>query len=120
MLEASEVCERLGLNGEQGQWDISTDLLTLEQLTWTSLPQVHAHALIKSPEAAHGVNFLGESTTSTCYIHYSSSVLELATTNNEYSLKLASGKTAEKTLRKLAWNVDDLSRLNDSRKMRIE
>ena len=28
-------------------------------------------------------------------------------------MKLASGKTAEKALRKLAWNVDDLSHLND-------
>lgn len=46
---------------------------------------------------------------------------ELASANDEYSLKVTSGKTPEKTLRKLAWNVDDLSRLNDdSRKMLIE
>ena len=46
---------------------------------------------------------------------------ELSAANNEYSEKLASGNAADKVLRKLAWNVDDLSRLNDgSRQMRIE
>ena len=48
-------------------------------------------------------------------------VLELSTANNEYCAKLASGKATDKMLKKLAWNVDDLSRLNDDcRKMCIE
>ena len=46
-------------------------------------------------------------------VYVRSHILELTSANNDYSLKLASGKTAEKTLRKLAWNVDDLSHLND-------
>ena len=48
-------------------------------------------------------------------------LIELATANNEYSAKLASGKGTDKVLRTLAWNIEDLSRLNeDGRKMRIE
>lgn len=54
-------------------------------------------------------------------VHFHLPLVELSTASNEYSVKLASGKAAEKTLRKLAWNLDDLSHLSeDSRKIRIE
>ena len=46
---------------------------------------------------------------------------ELSAASNEYSEQLASGDAADEVLRKLAWNVDDLSCLNDgSRQMCIE
>ena len=46
---------------------------------------------------------------------------ELKSVNDAYSSKLHSGKASEKKLRKLAWNVDDLSHFDDEfRKVRIE
>ena len=46
-------------------------------------------------------------------LHFHFPVSELSTASSEYSVKLTSGKTTEKTLRKLAWNVDDLSHLSE-------
>lgn len=46
---------------------------------------------------------------------------ELTSASKEYSTKLAGGKATEKTLRTLAWNVDDLTRLNeDGRKLLVD
>ena len=55
------------------------------------------------------------------YLNYKSFLSALADANSEYSARVASGNTTEKKLHSLAWNVDDLSRLNENgRKYLVE
>ena len=75
------------------------------------------------------IDFISSGMELFCYVHAHSMfsvyvchlAAELTSANTEYSTKLA-GKTAtEKTLRKLAWNADDLTHLNDDgRKLLVD
>ena len=114
--------EGLGLDGRQGQWDISMDLLTLESALAADLDFIVSGTVtVYMYTCMHLCLHKNTCLSTWCLWYIFISFSELSTSSNEYSVRLASGKTAEKTLRKLAWKVDDLSHLSDDgRKIRVD
>ena len=99
-IQRREFVDGLGLRGRRGMWEISSDLYKIESELMTD------------------IDFISSGTTIQVQFAYSNLILlvlclELSSANRVYSSKLESGMAAEKSLRKMAWNVDDLSHLHD-------
>ena len=98
-LQRQSFIEGLGLGGRQGQWDISNNL-TMFKSQPTSDIYILASGIYTTQLLSHDLIIIAN-------------LIEFATANSEYSVKLASGKGTDNVLRTLAWNIEDLSRLNE-------